>query len=1196
MKISRYFVIVMIIALAVVIMKTGANATKPSIIHLFNIEYTISPDSLSSGEVILTSFVTPNFEGSPALWKCKECEITFNIDTIDNLQYKGPMIMTGIASKENPAVFELKFNIPENDTSGFEITIRSRDSIGMLINYFWVTTESKGFFHGNPKKNRGSDPTKRKPRIITKEEQQYRKMKEMEKTPLTEYSAQTLVVGNKTYIRRKGEYKFRLAPTFADPKDAKDDERMIEYWEWMRKDVFILDLSATKDYDFAKGKVDSLISTTKEHHYKVFLTPEQLDTLLENGIKILPYSDPDEEPPENQESSSGGDLLYDNFERSSLGNSWITDDLNPLNGIHIWKIEECPNENPCDGGYRYAWAAGYNQCSQYTHNIESPLLLAEQIYVGEQLRVYISYCINHELASNLPYEYDNCFFWYKLGEEWTSAAVHFGDSWRFPDNDYGWKIYTFQIDNPQGEDSLDFCFKFVSHNIVTSENGVFLDNVWVWGEDSPTVTVSGRINYWELGQPYLQYHSLSYFRVELWDYDLSTNTPRIRVDDGLTFTNNLGYFQFDPVLNMYADNDGTELDIAVRIFADNDTIEVKSDLAGQITYYYDSDVNENVGCGILNLYNIGIDTSKSDYFYVADIARNNFKLWNSVTGLYPGKHTAILNDSVETGASAQSLRISTANDPALAYPDSYDAGVIYHELAHKYELLDRFFDLNISQSHYWNFIVPPGLASLEGFAHFWASFSENREVWYDSYNNFKDTLWVNSENGEWGRQGVTHNLTEGSANAMGDSCEASVAGILWDIYDDNVDDYSGEIDWGILDRPHHPDNVKDNLNISMNEIMDVVLHKTHDLLRPETIEEFWHVWFCDVYSNGLFFEMSDIWFEHGLNSTGNEYTGDINFNGLNCEVSDAVMFVNYFRWGTSAFQGHEQESIINSNVNCDNAALTVADFVYLIRLIIDEESYRNCDPCYEQGFRESTIYSEIIGPESISINDTIRISPFTATTGAENIPLNIEFSNLETVSGLQARLIYDTAIFNPVFLDPQSDTITLAYELLNRCQNYISSGGVVETQRREPGEILIRFLPDMDLNAKISSDSEPIIRLFLDVKNDAPLGETNIAFAEDAYDKNELGDTTGASIFPTLIDGLVTIEELTFICGDANGDGVVDGDDPQYIIDFIFNSGPPPDPMEAADANCDGSVNVGDALYLIQYLQNNGPEPCANCP
>ncbi|MEZ5359327.1 MAG: agmatine deiminase family protein [Candidatus Zixiibacteriota bacterium] len=64
-----------------------------------------------------------------------------------------------------------------------------------------------------------------------------------------------------------------------------------------------------------------------------------------------------------------------------------------------------------------------------------------------------------------------------------------------------------------------------------------------------------------------------------------------------------------------------------------------------------------------------------------------------------------------------------------------------------------------------------------------------------------------------------------------------------------------------------------------------------------------------------------------------------------------------------------------------------------------------------------------------------------------------------------------------------------------------------------------------------------------------------------------------------------------FLCGDANGDLSVNVADAVYIINYIFKSGPPPDPIEAADVNGDGSTNVGDAVYLINYIFNSGPSP-----
>ncbi|MDD4051462.1 MAG: FlgD immunoglobulin-like domain containing protein [candidate division Zixibacteria bacterium] len=61
--------------------------------------------------------------------------------------------------------------------------------------------------------------------------------------------------------------------------------------------------------------------------------------------------------------------------------------------------------------------------------------------------------------------------------------------------------------------------------------------------------------------------------------------------------------------------------------------------------------------------------------------------------------------------------------------------------------------------------------------------------------------------------------------------------------------------------------------------------------------------------------------------------GDINCNGLANEIADAVMFTNYFIMGHSAFEDHVEASIAASDVNADGTALSVADLVYLIRII-----------------------------------------------------------------------------------------------------------------------------------------------------------------------------------------------------------------------------------------------------------------------
>jgi hypothetical protein len=61
--------------------------------------------------------------------------------------------------------------------------------------------------------------------------------------------------------------------------------------------------------------------------------------------------------------------------------------------------------------------------------------------------------------------------------------------------------------------------------------------------------------------------------------------------------------------------------------------------------------------------------------------------------------------------------------------------------------------------------------------------------------------------------------------------------------------------------------------------------------------------------------------------------GDVNANGLAYEIADAVMFTNYFISGLSAFGDHVEASIAASDANADGITLSVADLVYLVRVI-----------------------------------------------------------------------------------------------------------------------------------------------------------------------------------------------------------------------------------------------------------------------
>ena len=64
--------------------------------------------------------------------------------------------------------------------------------------------------------------------------------------------------------------------------------------------------------------------------------------------------------------------------------------------------------------------------------------------------------------------------------------------------------------------------------------------------------------------------------------------------------------------------------------------------------------------------------------------------------------------------------------------------------------------------------------------------------------------------------------------------------------------------------------------------------------------------------------------------------GDINLNGIANEVADAVVFTNYFIYGLDAFTISIPGQTVATEVNGDGVPLSVADLVYLIRVIVGD--------------------------------------------------------------------------------------------------------------------------------------------------------------------------------------------------------------------------------------------------------------------
>jgi hypothetical protein len=60
-------------------------------------------------------------------------------------------------------------------------------------------------------------------------------------------------------------------------------------------------------------------------------------------------------------------------------------------------------------------------------------------------------------------------------------------------------------------------------------------------------------------------------------------------------------------------------------------------------------------------------------------------------------------------------------------------------------------------------------------------------------------------------------------------------------------------------------------------------------------------------------------------------------------------------------------------------------------------------------------------------------------------------------------------------------------------------------------------------------------------------------------------------------------------CGDADGNGRINLLDVSYLINYLYRSGPCPNPLYMSDANGDDKINLLDVSYIINYLYRGGP-------
>jgi len=111
--------------------------------------------------------------------------------------------------------------------------------------------------------------------------------------------------------------------------------------------------------------------------------------------------------------------------------------------------------------------------------------------------------------------------------------------------------------------------------------------------------------------------------------------------------------------------------------------------------------------------------------------------------------------------------------------------------------------------------------------------------------------------------------------------------------------------------------------------------------------------------------------------------------------------------------------------------------------------------------------------------------------------------------------------------------------------------------------------------------------------------QTRLTYNSAADEQPQISPDGQWLLFHSDRDGTRNIYKIgcweDYICGDCNGDGMVDIDDVVCLIEYIFAGGPAPVPYEVGDVDCSGGIDIDDVVYLINYIFGGGPAPCAFC-
>ncbi len=287
--------------------------------------------------------------------------------------------------------------------------------------------------------------------------------------------------------------------------------------------------------------------------------------------------------------------------------------------------------------------------------------------------------------------------------------------------------------------------------------------------------------------------------------------------------------------------------------------------------------------------------------------------------------------------------------------------------------------------------------------------------------------------------------------------------------------------------------------------------------------------------------------------------GDINFNALGYEVADAVLFHSFLLQGPGILLLDPALQTCASDVNADGLYWTIADLLYLMRVILHDSP-----EIPGKGQKNGSLEY---------LSDELRLISSSAHPGGL-VSVPIWMSNATAAWGTTFRLVFDQSALSVEGVQV-SGTRTEGWELAH----------VVTV----PGESFFLGYANWPLNDGLYLSIGPgegvLVKVDFRVDESAPAGAfLPIVFEtrEDWGHYNAYSDTTGMIfVQPATVSGTIFTDVIS---GDANSDGIVDVTDVIYLLNYLYKFGMPPAPTSLGDFKHDGEINITDIVALLNYL------------